>query len=160
MQNVGINPLRIPLTDESYKKWRETIPYTDEEIIKVLNDILVRCPARSSTRTAYQNSIDKIRAGRLSAGILNLATPFLVKTCAICAKGGKVRKAIYHIGTVGRCSEHRLISTPVRDAIRREIDEQYSLKNAEFYRVEMIRKAVRVHRVAKGHRKSSPSEHK
>ncbi len=94
----------------SYFLWRREIPWTDDQIVEVLEIVKARRREKSKEKADAANMILEVKAGRLSRISLSVALPELVNTCEICGK-----KAIYYLGIKGRCSKHKLVSSREND---------------------------------------------
>lgn len=110
---------------DGYARWRSHIPFTNEQIAAALDEEANELEASLATipTTTHHNRLDQIlyfvakrraqaafvRTGRLSSGILQVATSRLVKYCGICGK-----TALYRFGMNGRCRAHKhLVPTDV-----------------------------------------------
>jgi hypothetical protein len=102
-----------------YKRWRDSIPFSDEQIAQVLNQEADRFARDGNGFMAarYRRSAQRVTKGRVYGHDVSFALPFLIKSCAICRK-----KALYRTAQEGRCREHRLIPSK-RDAKRIKIIE-------------------------------------
>lgn len=86
----------------SYADWRNTVPWTDEEIIVGLEEGKATQP-NDYMRDKWQWAADHLRrTGRLSRRILGMALPFVVRRCGLCTE-----PALYRWGNEGRCKRHR-----------------------------------------------------
>lgn len=103
-------------TKAAIAKWRATVPWTDEQIAEVYDNLAVVLETthyqKQETPKHRQKRIDKcrtiaaqIRRGFLSSRMLSAhVLDALIKTCSIC---GKV--AHYRVGRTGRCREHKMV---------------------------------------------------
>lgn len=87
---------------DGFARWRATVPFTDEQIIAALLEHAARCPPGSGEARDHAFWADVVKRTGLTAKAYRRALPILVKTCAICGK-----KALYRMGSEGRCSAHR-----------------------------------------------------
>ena len=106
-----------------YDRWRRGIPFTDEEIAAQLDADAEALEATGDRGDAWlaksrRWNASQARKGRLTREGLGLALDALVKTCAVCGK-----KALYRLGTFGRCSAHRHVLEP-------EVERSKAIKNA------------------------------
>jgi|SRR3989344_1483032 len=107
-----------------YERWRSKFPWTDEEIASALESMAVEATEhhRSNSKIIFTACARQVRAGRLSANIVKMVLPILVKYCGVCGLDGKEVKAIYRMGTHGRCSKHKHIQ-PQGFLLKRKLDE-------------------------------------
>jgi hypothetical protein len=96
------------MSEEAYRRFRATIPFSDEQIAAVLDELADEAPptrrdGRPSKWTAemYRRLAFQVRAGHMSGGIIRIVADRLVKTCP-CG-----RPALYRFGMAGRCSAHK-----------------------------------------------------
>ena len=110
---------RIGFNRSSYDAWRATVPFTDDQIADAIeaeaNDVV---SVNAFKARQYRFYADRCRAGFVSSRSLGMALGRLVKSCAICG-----RKALYRVGSNGRCSLHRDIKSGYKIAAqeRREL---------------------------------------
>src|SRR4029453_13714781 len=84
-----------------YRAWRATIKHTDEAIAGAL-DRQAEGEHDRERRVLLRELARTCRRGYVGKEAVHEAMPALVTTCALCDK-----KALYTIGTEGRCSDHR-----------------------------------------------------
>src|SRR5262245_16944587 len=92
-----------PEGTQRYQAWRSRIPFTDGEVAGVL-EVAAAAESRWPKRGELQELARRCRRGYVGKVAVAAAARYLVTTCGVC--GGK---ALYHIGTEGRCSEHRRV---------------------------------------------------
>ena len=115
-----------------YEQWRARLPFTDEQILEALQQLKVSCENAGSSYLVYRTErtiqhFSKTR--RLSGKIYALALPWLVTTC-FCGK-----KALYRMGSQGRCKKHRLVTTIGREVYQARLNgasAHISLTREEF----------------------------
>ena len=95
--------------EESYRRWRARIPYSDAQIIAAIEKWRADNSHGDKKTDAYitmrANSMrGAIERGYLSRSIFVAVLPYLVTHCAICD-----RSAHYRYGDEGRCREHRSV---------------------------------------------------
>lgn len=118
--------MKRPYDQASYQQWRSKFPWTDEQFAIEL-DVLAAAVKEQSDfmHSRYVRLAELARAGRISAKIVSLCLGALIKTCSVAGCG---KKALYRIGTEGRCSTHRMVTTAaVQDYNRRK-----ALKSAAY----------------------------
>lgn len=95
-----------PFDVERYKRWRATIPYTDEQIIEALKEA-IKGQAQFFQKV-YQGkterNFERLKEGKVSQAIIRFVLPYLIKKCNICGK-----TALYRYGMYGRCREHKFV---------------------------------------------------
>lgn len=128
-------------TAASYKRWRASIPYSDEEIAKAMEEAaLASTHGFQRNNALYYAKLIRWR-GVVSAKSLRVALPFLVKICAVCGA-----KALYRQGNYGRCREHREV--PEYEVLQRtrrldERSKEIGQARVEFDRLDLQRRGIR-----------------
>lgn len=86
----------------SYESWRETVPWTDAQIVSALREH-TRTMGNAFFAARINFWADHLeRTGRLTSKTFGFALPLLVKACAVCGK-----TAHYRAGNIGMCRVHR-----------------------------------------------------
>jgi hypothetical protein len=115
--------------DAGYHRWRARIPFTNEEIAAALDRKYHEPCAVASYRKSewldrqHARMIARVLAGHLTGSIYSAALPYLVQRCSLCGK-----KALYRIGSLGRCREHRDVPAPSRAAVVQRFEQQQGAK--------------------------------
>lgn len=122
-------------SEDTYKAWRATIKWTDEQIAAALNEYADMMPAKAKYfgDVARLEAAYLLRTGSLSAAVLGKALNLLVRKCDICG-----RKALYRLGQKGRCSEHRHVPEHHTTAKQKRMDAKRVLYQNETERVNKI----------------------
>jgi hypothetical protein len=95
------------------KAWRASIPFTDEQIAAAIETAGIET-GNEHLQARYQGSADFVRrTGRLTRWILGVALHRLVVRCEFCDK-----TALYRVGSAGRCSAHKGITSAYKAAAR------------------------------------------
>lgn len=103
----------------SYQEWRDTIPWSSKQIADAMRLYVPVKDHNGFMAEKYRKWADHVEStGRVSSRALGVALPFLVTKCELCE-----RKALYRLGSVGRCSKHR----DVKDA---GVERQRAFRNA------------------------------
>ena len=130
--------------NEGYRKWRARIPFTDEEIARAL-DAEADWRASAVQGNWLREVARRCRAGWVSAKALSEALPRLVTVCALCPK-----KALYRMGSEGRCAAHRLVQSAGMQARQARLnsrgEETQAVRKAHDYRDLAGRPRQRAHR--------------
>jgi|SRR5581483_5136499 len=98
---------RGPMSDDAYRRWRASVPWTNEQIAQAFEQLIANIPAQYADGyivRGYQRCIDHARRGHITSRMLSIVLPLLVTTCALCGK-----KALYRRGNEGRCTAHKQV---------------------------------------------------
>lgn len=93
--------MMTPEEKERYWQWRQNIKFSDEEIAAAL-EVAAAAESNWPRRGELRELARRARRGYVGKAAVAGAARYLVTTCGICGQA-----ALYHIGTEGRCSEHR-----------------------------------------------------
>lgn len=110
----------------NYTRWRSTIPWNNIQIATAIR------AAANAEKTDWMRERTRLKAvhllktGKLNRWALGVALPFLITTCALCEK-----KALYRIGTMGRCSEHKTVGLEAAHVLANQrVDAKSASRNA------------------------------
>lgn len=119
--------MTLPDRLERFQRWREIVPWTNEEIAVVLDSFAAQCDLDGNEFLAARNRYQAawVRSGNLSSNLLGKVLSHLIKTCAVCGKTALFRK-----GNYGFCRIHKHV-TPIAVDIRREREEARSADKAK-----------------------------
>lgn len=92
------------MTAAAYHQWRARFPWSDEEFGAAFDAEAAHHAARPFLVQRYQKLAALVRAGHLMTFMLRIALPRLITRCGVC--GGK---ALYRVGLVGLCREHKQV---------------------------------------------------
>lgn len=115
------------MSQEAFRTWRSSIPFTDEQIARALEQAAYEVEGTDNrAQWVKRNCLyyaDLVRRlGRVTSKTLSAALPFLVTTCGLCGK-----RALYRVGPEGRCSTHRLVPLQLtKRAVRRDREAKAS----------------------------------
>lgn len=88
-----------------FRRWRATIPYTDQQIADALETLAAAVESEDPFLAAiYRRHRQFAIQGRISAKMLGCVLPELIKRCALCEG-----RALYRIGNEGRCRKHKFV---------------------------------------------------
>ena len=105
---MAVRPWASDADQERYRRWRSNIPFTDGQIADaILEDDRLNPKRNDHTTQVAEYWAARCREGFVTARSYCRALPHLVRACGICG-----RKALYRIGSTGRCSRHRDVPTP------------------------------------------------
>jgi len=115
----------VTLTErEGYALWRAQFPWSDQEFAQAMQEVIKDCERNGNFFYAQvcQKRSEAILRGHLSGKDMRLLLPRMVKHCELCGK-----TALYRMGALGRCREHRMVPTKgflYRKAIMEAKDER------------------------------------
>lgn len=132
-RNVQFNP-------DTYTRWRSRFPWTDAQFAQVYDERATAMDADGNDFVAnkYRRRATQIRLGHLSAYDLRFCLDALITVCACCGK-----KALYRYGKEGRCSMHRLVTTPGFEWWRQQMEQRRTVIEQQLRETDAADKAKR-----------------
>ena len=133
---------------KSYVEWRRTIPYTDDQIARALEqlakmaedgtfDARANAERRRYVADRFRLRANAVRRGRLSSRDLSYVLPLLITRCGLCDK-----PALYRYGAYGRCKTHKYDKPGSVAAHQRWRDQQYLLTERAINEIERNKKRM------------------